>query len=112
MINYFYLQINGVNASLPLNRVRQSSVTSNGRDVRLETSFGASVNFDGKTTATVCVPETWAGRLCGICGNFDDVRENDFTTKAGDRLAEVRSEHQRAPIVARSWRVMDDTGDT
>ena len=105
-------QINGVKATLPIKRIKKSVISSDGTHVRIDTDFGASVSFNGKTKATVCVPESWMGKLCGICGNFDGIRENDYVTRDGDKLEHIKYYKQRAPHVARSWRVMDKHGET
>ena len=110
--DFFSLQINGVQTTLPVKKIKKSTITSDGTSIRIDTEFGASVKFDGKTQATVCVPESWMGKLCGVCGNFDGVRENDYITKDGDKLEHIKFYKQRAPYVARSWRVMDKQGET
>ena len=73
--------------------------------------FGASVSFDGIARATVCAPESLMGKLCGVCGNYDGDRDNDYVTRDGDKLEHVKTFRERAPYVAASWRVMNARGE-
>ncbi|NWQ92608.1 FCGBP protein, partial [Burhinus bistriatus] len=43
----------------------------------LRTDFRLTVTFDGQSHVVVTVPSTYAGALCGLCGNFDGDPRND-----------------------------------
>ncbi|NXW39164.1 FCGBP protein, partial [Phaetusa simplex] len=43
----------------------------------LRTDFRLTVSFDGQSHLAVTVPSTYAGALCGLCGNFDGDPHND-----------------------------------
>lgn len=105
------VEVNGVKKSLPT-RVRGTKIFKSGKDTRIETDFGASVSFNGRARAIICVPKTWMGKLCGICGNFNGKREDDFITKDGTDLSMVKNRRERNTKVASSWRVMDQEGET
>ncbi|KAG8563914.1 hypothetical protein GDO81_016249 [Engystomops pustulosus] len=46
----------------------------------IETSNGILLIWDRKTTIFIKVSPAYKGKLCGLCGNFDDISQNDFTT--------------------------------
>lgn len=41
-----------------------------GSFILLYTNFGLQVRYDGNHLVEVRVPSTYAGRLCGLCGEF------------------------------------------
>ncbi|KGL89329.1 IgGFc-binding protein, partial [Charadrius vociferus] len=43
----------------------------------LRTDFRLSISFDGRSHVVVTVPSTYAGGLCGLCGDFDGDPQND-----------------------------------
>ncbi|KAM5260569.1 LOW QUALITY PROTEIN: zonadhesin [Hipposideros larvatus] len=43
-----------------------------GSFILLYTDFGLQVRYDGNHLAEVTVPSTYAGRLCGLCGNYNN----------------------------------------
>uniref|UniRef100_A0A8C5WKR2 VWFD domain-containing protein n=1 Tax=Leptobrachium leishanense TaxID=445787 RepID=A0A8C5WKR2_9ANUR len=45
------------------------------------TSFGLRVSYNWDSHIAVKVPSTYAGALCGLCGNYDGNGNNDFTMK-------------------------------
>lgn len=41
-----------------------------GNFILLNTDFGLRVRYDGNHLVEVTVPSSYAGRLCGLCGEF------------------------------------------
>ncbi|MBN3322769.1 MUC2 protein, partial [Atractosteus spatula] len=56
-------------------------VRSVGMYLVIETSIGLKVLWDRKTALYIILDPSYAGQVCGLCGNFDDNGKNDFTTK-------------------------------
>eukprot|EP00070_Physeter_catodon_P027685 XP_028334579.1 mucin-5B [Physeter catodon] len=56
----------------------------------IETRSGMVVSWDRKTSVFIRLHQEYKGRVCGLCGNFDDNALNDFTTRSqsvvGDAL--------------------------
>ena len=50
------------------------------------------------------VPEEYKNKLEGICGTWDGVKSNDFTTKDG---VDVRKDSNKFTLVGNSWQVFD-----
>ncbi|NXW52552.1 MUC2 protein, partial [Nyctiprogne leucopyga] len=49
----------------------------------IEASNGVMLIWDKKTTVFIKLTPDYKGKLCGLCGNFDDKSNNDFTTRSG-----------------------------
>ncbi|KAK2910366.1 hypothetical protein Q8A73_008081 [Channa argus] len=54
-----------------------------GRSVVIETDFGLTVRYDWEHYLVVNLPGTYAGKTCGLCGNFNGNPSDDFTTPSG-----------------------------
>ncbi|XP_036895115.1 mucin-5AC isoform X2 [Sturnira hondurensis] len=56
----------------------------------VDTEFGLVLLWDKKTSIFLRLSPEFKGRVCGLCGNFDDNALNDFTTRSqsvvGDAL--------------------------
>lgn len=66
--------------------------------VVLETDFGLTVQYDWTQYTAVTVPDSFAGSVCGLCGNFNSKDEDDLTTPSGSVARSVTA-------LAESWRV-------
>ncbi|XP_038621311.1 LOW QUALITY PROTEIN: mucin-5AC-like [Tachyglossus aculeatus] len=51
---------------------------------------GLVLTWDRKTSLTVTLGPSYKGRVCGLCGNFDDHGGNDLTTRSGSVVGDVR----------------------
>ncbi|OCT73504.1 hypothetical protein XELAEV_18036482mg [Xenopus laevis] len=45
------------------------------------TKFGMKINFDWFGEVTVTLPQSYAGAVCGLCGNFNDDPQDDMVMK-------------------------------
>ena len=61
-------------------------------------STGVSFLWDGDSFLQVRVPPSYKGKMCGLCGNFNGNKTDDFTTKRGHQVKLTRR-------FARSWLV-------
>lgn len=70
----------------------------------MEADFGLTVQYDWKEYLTITVPGTFAGSVCGLCGNFNSLKEDDLTTPNGSVASSVAA-------LGASWRVPSATDD-
>ncbi|OXB72765.1 UNVERIFIED_CONTAM: hypothetical protein H355_006208, partial [Colinus virginianus] len=49
----------------------------------IEASNGVMLIWDKKTTVFIKLTPDYKGKVCGLCGNFDDTSNNDFTSRSG-----------------------------
>ncbi|XP_072266261.1 IgGFc-binding protein-like [Pyxicephalus adspersus] len=94
--------VDGIWTNLPVILVNGSlTVKQSGRYVILETDFHLSVSYDTDHTVDVKVPTTYFNQTCGICGNLNGMRQDDFMMPNGE-LA------QNSNQLGESWQVEDD----
>ncbi|XP_051001070.1 LOW QUALITY PROTEIN: mucin-5AC [Acomys russatus] len=55
----------------------------------VETDFGLVLLWDRKTSIFLRLSPDFKGRVCGLCGNFDDNAINDFTTRSQSVVGDV-----------------------
>ncbi|XP_023578633.1 mucin-5B [Octodon degus] len=55
----------------------------------IETRSGMAVSWDRKTSVFIRLPQSYKGRVCGLCGNFDDNAINDLTTRSQAVVGDV-----------------------
>lgn len=57
----------------PVTSIRGVHIYLSGKFVVLETDFGLKVRFDGNHHADVTVPNSYSGKLCGMCGKEEEL---------------------------------------
>uniref|UniRef100_A0A8C3PP65 VWFD domain-containing protein n=1 Tax=Calidris pygmaea TaxID=425635 RepID=A0A8C3PP65_9CHAR len=79
------ITVNGRLANLPYGRRGGKVSVSRGAggDAVVETDFGLAVSYDGRSRLVATVPTTYAGALCGLCGNYNGQEEDEMMTKSG-----------------------------
>uniref|UniRef100_A0A8C8S399 IgGFc-binding protein n=1 Tax=Pelusios castaneus TaxID=367368 RepID=A0A8C8S399_9SAUR len=77
--------VNGVLKNLPFNLDdKKITLQRKGWATVIQTDFGLSVTFAGWSgRTTVTLPVTYAGAVCGLCGNFNSDREDDLLMRDG-----------------------------
>uniref|UniRef100_A0A8C5QJV0 Uncharacterized protein n=1 Tax=Leptobrachium leishanense TaxID=445787 RepID=A0A8C5QJV0_9ANUR len=94
--------VNGIWTTLPVSLVEGSvTVTWTGKYVTLETDFRLTVSFDTDSSVDVKIPSTYSGLTCGICGNFNNRKSDDFLMPNGERAPNTE-------VLGHSWMVDDD----
>ncbi|KAG5855800.1 hypothetical protein ANANG_G00000440 [Anguilla anguilla] len=69
-----------------------------GQSVVIETEFGLTVQYDWESYIVVTLSGAFAGKVCGMCGNFNGNPNDDFATPSG-------SQAPNAVDFGRSWKV-------
>nr|XP_033818986.1 IgGFc-binding protein-like isoform X2 [Geotrypetes seraphini] len=80
------LQVNDVFYNLPYNFQNKLRISQNGINVILTTDFGLEVIYDLMYHTTVSIPTSYRGHMCGLCGNYNEDKTDDFQRPDG-RLA-------------------------
>ncbi|XP_071356988.1 IgGFc-binding protein-like [Trachinotus anak] len=71
-----------------------------GLSIIVETDFGLTVQYDWKEYLVITVPGSFSGKVCGLCGNFNNKKEDDMATPTGSQTSNVTT-------FGKSWRVPD-----
>ncbi|XP_069497528.1 IgGFc-binding protein-like [Ambystoma mexicanum] len=79
------IKVNGVNMNLPV-RLQQGRVVvyRKGPYAVVKTDFGLTVNYDMVSSLFIALPARYQGQTRGLCGNFNRVASDDFTTRDGE----------------------------
>ncbi|NXO00457.1 FCGBP protein, partial [Rhinopomastus cyanomelas] len=97
------LKVNGILVDLPFTHDEKIQVYQRGFHGFIKTDFDLVVTFDWYSYARVLLPGSYAGAVCGLCGDADGSPDNDFALPGGGAAtAEVQ--------FANSWKVADVPG--
>ncbi|TRY83024.1 hypothetical protein DNTS_007642 [Danionella cerebrum] len=94
------VEVDGERRNLPVLLDSGVSVYSSGQYIYVSTDFGFGVSYGGSWTLNIIVPTEYSGVTCGLCGNFNGERIDDFMTPSGEL---VRS----ADHFGASWKIED-----
>uniref|UniRef100_A0A3B3TRJ8 Fc gamma binding protein n=1 Tax=Poecilia latipinna TaxID=48699 RepID=A0A3B3TRJ8_9TELE len=84
------VQVNDELLNLPLSLEEGSlTVTQEGRNIVIRTAFGLKVLYDTVYYVEVVVPSTYQGRMCGLCGNYNNKGGDDFMLPGGKQTSDV-----------------------
>ncbi|KAL8220199.1 UNVERIFIED_CONTAM: hypothetical protein K2H54_040445 [Gekko kuhli] len=73
------IQVDGEIFTLPLVIGRRKAwVNQEGKNIVIQTSFGLKVLYDPSYYVLVSVPITYRGHMCGLCGNFNGDKTDEF----------------------------------
>ncbi|XP_033639908.1 SCO-spondin-like [Asterias rubens] len=78
----------------------QYKIRSTLRFVLISTKQGIKLKWDKMTSIHVKLDPDYQGKVCGLCGNFNDDAEDDFQTRSGDVAATPR-------LFGHSWKTSD-----
>ncbi|XP_059507175.1 IgGFc-binding protein-like [Stegostoma tigrinum] len=96
------VKVDGEVEVLPVRVMSGVDVVLSGKYVVVSTDFGLRVKFDGRHRADVTLPSVFKGKVCGMCGNYNDDRRDDFLNP--DRVMEPDS-----VSLGNSWQSGNDT---
>ncbi|XP_037396853.1 IgGFc-binding protein-like [Pygocentrus nattereri] len=74
------------------------TLRQSGLSVIVETDFGLSVQYNWDQFLVIKIPDTFMGKMCGMCGNFNGKANDDLTTPTGSLAGSI-------PALGKSWRV-------
>ncbi|XP_062996671.1 IgGFc-binding protein-like [Elgaria multicarinata webbii] len=73
------VMVDGEAYALPLVLGRRNVwVNQEGKNIVLQTDFGFKVFYDSSHYIMVLIPSSYQGHVCGLCGNFNGVRSDEF----------------------------------
>lgn len=103
--SFIIIQVNYQRWNLPISLNNGTlKLYQKGLLVIVETDFGLTVQYDWNEFLAVTVPGSFAGSVCGLCGNFNKQKEDDLTTPSGSVASSVA-------VLGKSWRVASATDD-
>lgn len=100
--DYFQVDNKLVNLPVTLEEGR-ITVQKNGGYGVVKTEFGLQVTFDWRSRASVTLPGTYKGAVCGLCGNYNGNERDDLIPKSGSRAVS-------AADFGNSWKVAEIPG--
>ncbi|XP_030044013.1 zonadhesin [Microcaecilia unicolor] len=93
--------IDGRRVTLPNNPISTISISQSGQFVVVQTDFGLTVRWDGNHFLEIIVPNSYLGKVCGLCGNYDGNATNDNLKPDGSVAAD-------GDTLGNSWQTSDD----
>ncbi|XP_075594372.1 IgGFc-binding protein-like [Balearica regulorum gibbericeps] len=97
------VDVDGETRTLPLSlEDGKTWVTQEGNNIVLQTALGHRLVYAATAILLVTVPSTYAGRMSGLCGDFDGNSDNDFMGPNGTRVNGTQE-----LVVA--WKVPDES---
>ncbi|KAF1397985.1 Zonadhesin, partial [Spheniscus mendiculus] len=85
------------------NRLRGVSIRNVGRFIVVETDFGVIVKYDGNHHLEITLPQSYFSKVHGMCGNFNDNREDDLSLPNGTLVSVTQ--------FGNSWKVEEDSDE-
>ncbi|KAM9425858.1 IgGFc-binding protein-like [Pholidichthys leucotaenia] len=81
-------KVNGNFASTPFYLNNGTvQVYESGFSVVVSTDFGLMVSYDTNHYVRISLPYTYQNATCGLCGNFNGIRQDDFRTRDGELVS-------------------------
>ncbi|KAJ7304150.1 hypothetical protein JRQ81_011679 [Phrynocephalus forsythii] len=100
------IMVNGLLTNLPHSTGNNHiSLYNRGQEAVVQTDFHLTVTYDWQSRVTVTVPSTYAGVLCGLCGNYNGNKHDEMTMPSGQVAVNPLAFGQ-------SWKVRDVPGCT
>ncbi|XP_061094998.1 IgGFc-binding protein-like [Conger conger] len=91
------VEVNGVLQNLPA-QLGPLRVLHRGLRVQVEADAGIVLAYDLQNFVQLAVPHGYAGRLCGLCGDFDGDPANDLRLRHGNLTSDLTA-------LGASWKV-------
>ncbi|KAM7283706.1 BMP-binding endothelial regulator protein [Ixodes scapularis] len=73
---------------LPFVKLRVLNILQEDHNIVVRINKGVKVVWDGDNYVEVSVSPTYKGKLCGLCGNYNDKQDDDFMSRNGTRLTD------------------------
>ncbi|KAM6428800.1 IgGFc-binding protein-like isoform 2-T4 [Liasis olivaceus] len=82
--------VDGEFYTLPLGIKRKAIlINQEGKNIVVQTDFGLKVLYDSSHYILVLIPSTYQGQVCGLCGNFNGARRDEFQLPDGSSTSNV-----------------------
>uniref|UniRef100_A0A8C4T5C3 IgGFc-binding protein-like n=1 Tax=Erpetoichthys calabaricus TaxID=27687 RepID=A0A8C4T5C3_ERPCA len=95
------VRVDGIITNVPVNIDSGKIIISqSGIRAVLETDFGLVISFDWKTMILITVTSSYYNSVVGLCGNYNEKKEDDYTIKGGGITTNITD-------WAKSWSVPD-----
>ena len=75
------VKVNKKLVELPFTEPGIFAINKGGFSVTLKTAFGLKVIWDGDSYLEVIVPPSYKNHMCGLCGNYNGIRNDDLLGK-------------------------------
>ena len=95
--------MDGRHVTLP-NVVKNIVIEQVGKYVRVYGYSGMLVTWDGHDGVYIRMPRNHRNKTCGLCGNYNQIPDDDFLTLIGQRVTSVAR-------FANSWKMPSVQGD-
>lgn len=105
--------IDGTRVNAPYNDPEDGvSVSINGGRLTFSTTFGLTVTWDGKSATEQSLCDAYNGFVCGLCGNGDGNKENDYVDRENNKVELVGNKYTKFFEWGSKWRTVDDSPDS
>ncbi|XP_072906121.1 zonadhesin-like [Hemitrygon akajei] len=81
--------------------VGRAHLSHSGQYVVVNTDFGLQLQYDGNHFVKIQIPSSYMGRMCGLCGDFNDNQSDDYRKPDGTMAA-------NDTVFGDSWKTKDD----
>ncbi|XP_073426571.1 IgGFc-binding protein-like isoform X2 [Dendrobates tinctorius] len=93
--------VNGVLYNLPIIlNMGKIQVFAKWQHGVIATDFGMEVTFDWDSRISVALPDSYIGAVCGLCGNFNGNKQDEFVSKNGEVTNNITT-------FAEAWKIVD-----
>ncbi|CAM4697125.1 unnamed protein product [Caretta caretta] len=76
--------VNGMVINLPYSTDKSKiSMFQRGQDAAIQTDFHLTIAFDWQSQVILTTSSTYAGTMCGLCGNFNGDKGDELTMRDG-----------------------------
>ncbi|XP_054031516.1 IgGFc-binding protein [Dryobates pubescens] len=96
------VKVDGVSQVLPVTLAQGVNISISGQYVVVATDFGLNVRFDGNHRVEITLPSTFMSKVCGMCGNYNGHKADDFLNPDGEM-------EENSASFGNSWQVYNDS---
>ncbi|XP_025163219.1 BMP-binding endothelial regulator protein-like [Harpegnathos saltator] len=105
------VKVNGKKVDVPYAVANRLDINRTNDSIILNTQIGIKVLWDGISYLEVSAPSSYRGHLCGLCGNFNSVTKDDFSTRGGHVMQDPQQFGQAWAVGARKTCVRPRSGN-
>ncbi|ELU04650.1 hypothetical protein CAPTEDRAFT_222937 [Capitella teleta] len=103
---FFNVMVDGLVVHLPHRSISGVDIIMHqGTSVQLKTYFGFTVNINNIGRVTIRLPLMYSGYVKGLCGNYNYIYYDDYTTQDGEYVG--NNKNARGALVGNSWKTVE-----